>query len=72
MISFNRPDGQSVQGYLLECPGATAAVVVIQEWWGLNDQIRRASTAWPQPDSPPWRSTSTAARARSRPRKPTT
>jgi carboxymethylenebutenolidase len=39
-ISFNRPDGQAVQGYLAESPGATAAVVVIQEWWGLNDQIR--------------------------------
>ncbi len=39
MISFNRPDGQAVQGYLAECPGATGAVVVIQEWWGLNDQI---------------------------------
>ena len=40
MISFNRPDGQAVQGYLATCPGATGAVVVIQEWWGLNDQIR--------------------------------
>ncbi len=40
MISFNRPDGQAVQGYLAPSPGATSAVVVIQEWWGLNDQIR--------------------------------
>ncbi len=40
MTSFNRPDGQAVQGYLATCPGATGAVVVIQEWWGLNDQIR--------------------------------
>ena len=40
MISFKRPDGQAVQGYLAECAGATGAVVVIQEWWGLNDQIR--------------------------------
>ena len=39
-ISFNRPDGQAVQGYLAECPGATGAVVVIQEWWGLNVQIK--------------------------------
>jgi carboxymethylenebutenolidase len=41
-ISFKRPDGQAVQGYLAE-PDAGAgapAVVVIQEWWGLNDQIR--------------------------------
>ena len=41
-ISFNRPDGQTVQGYLAEPaqPQGAAAVVVIQEWWGLNDQIR--------------------------------
>jgi len=40
MISFKRPDGQDVQGYLAEAPGGHGAVVVIQEWWGLNDQIR--------------------------------
>ena len=41
-ISFNRPDGKSVQGYLAEPAQASGApaVVVIQEWWGLNDQIR--------------------------------
>ncbi len=41
-VTFNRPDGQAVQGYLAEpknAPGAPA-LVVIQEWWGLNDQIR--------------------------------
>src|SRR4026208_1798859 len=49
MISFKRPDGQSVNGYLAEPakdPSASArkagspGVVVIQEWWGLNDQIK--------------------------------
>ena len=46
MVSFQRPDGQSVQGYLAEPAGthagasAAPAVVVIQEWWGLNAQIR--------------------------------
>jgi len=42
MVTFKRPDGQTVQGYLAEpASGAGApAVVVIQEWWGLNDQIR--------------------------------
>ena len=42
MISFQRPDGQAVQGYLAEPaqPNGAPAVVVIQEWWGLNDQIR--------------------------------
>ncbi len=41
-ISFPRPDGQSVNGYLAEPAGAAGApgIVVIQEWWGLNDQIR--------------------------------
>jgi carboxymethylenebutenolidase len=42
MISFERPDGQSVQGYLAEpaSPGGAPGMVVIQEWWGLNDQIK--------------------------------
>jgi carboxymethylenebutenolidase len=42
MISFKRPDGGSVQGYLAEPKGGGAAsgMVVIQEWWGLNDQIK--------------------------------
>ncbi|MDE2275291.1 MAG: dienelactone hydrolase family protein [Burkholderiales bacterium] len=41
-ITFNRPDGQPAQGYLAEpAQGAGApAIVVIQEWWGVNDQIR--------------------------------
>jgi carboxymethylenebutenolidase len=42
MITFSRPDGQQVQGYLAKpqkLEGAPA-IVVIQEWWGLNDQIR--------------------------------
>jgi len=42
MVSFNRPDGQRVQGYLAEPAQAAGApaIVVIQEWWGLNGQIR--------------------------------
>ena len=40
MISFQRPDGQSVGGYLAEADAPRASVVVIQEWWGLNEQIR--------------------------------
>ena len=42
MISYKRPDGKSVDGYLAEpSAGATApGMVVIQEWWGLNDQIK--------------------------------
>ena len=40
MIQFVRPDGQSVPAYLAEAEAAQGSVVVIQEWWGLNDQIR--------------------------------
>jgi carboxymethylenebutenolidase len=42
MITFRRPDGKDVQGYLAKpqkLEGAPA-IVVIQEWWGVNDQIR--------------------------------
>ena len=42
MTSFKRPDGQTISGYLAE-PAASAkapGVVVIQEWWGLTDQIK--------------------------------
>jgi carboxymethylenebutenolidase len=43
MISFQRPDGQSGQAYLAEPAGdagGAPGVVVLQEWWGLNEQIR--------------------------------
>jgi carboxymethylenebutenolidase len=42
MVEFKRPDGQSVAGYLAEPAHASGApgVVVIQEWWGLNAQIK--------------------------------
>lgn len=42
IVSFQRPDGKSVQGYLAEpAQGSNApAIVVIQEWWGINAQIR--------------------------------
>ncbi|TAM06077.1 MAG: dienelactone hydrolase family protein [Paraburkholderia sp.] len=42
MITFTRPDGQALQGYLArpEKTEGAPAIVVIQEWWGLNDQIR--------------------------------
>ena len=41
-ITFKRPDGKDVQGYLASPAGGdkTPGVVVVQEWWGLNDQIR--------------------------------
>ena len=42
MITYKRPDGQTAKAYLAtplireNAPG----IVVIQEWWGLNDQIK--------------------------------
>ena len=39
-IDFKRPDGQSAKGFLAEAEQPVAALVVIQEWWGLNAQIR--------------------------------
>jgi len=41
-VTFKRPDGQNIQGYLAEPERAAgaAAIVVIQEWWGINQQIR--------------------------------
>ncbi|WP_210547600.1 dienelactone hydrolase family protein [Rhodoferax sp. PAMC 29310] len=42
MVSYQRPDGKTVLGYLAEPAQARSApaVVVIQEWWGLNAQIK--------------------------------
>lgn len=49
-IEFQRPDGKIVQGHLAEPAGGGAApgVVVIQEWWGLNDQIRGVAERYAQ------------------------
>jgi carboxymethylenebutenolidase len=49
-ITFSRPDGKEVQGYLAKpqkLEGAPA-IVVIQEWWGLNDQIRGVADRFAQ------------------------
>jgi len=39
MIDFKRPDGSVCRGYLASVGQGRPGVVVIQEWWGLNDQI---------------------------------
>ncbi len=42
MISYARPDGKASSGYGVEPTQGSQApgVVVIQEWWGLDDQIK--------------------------------
>jgi carboxymethylenebutenolidase len=40
-ITFKRPDGKDAGGYLAQAASAKApGVVVIQEWWGVQDQIK--------------------------------
>jgi len=39
MIEFARPDKGGTKGYLAIAGQGRSGVVVIQEWWGLNDQI---------------------------------
>ena len=40
-ITFKRPDGGDAKGYLANAgQGDAPGVVVIQEWWGLSEQIK--------------------------------
>ena len=40
-ISFKRPDGKDASGFLTNADrGNAPGVVVIQEWWGLSEQIK--------------------------------
>ncbi|HKN26444.1 MAG TPA: dienelactone hydrolase family protein [Roseiarcus sp.] len=40
-ITFKRPDGRDAKGYLSNAAGGDApGLVVIQEWWGLQEQIK--------------------------------
>jgi carboxymethylenebutenolidase len=42
MISFKRPDGKTCSGYYIapEAGDRAPGIVAIQEWWGLNEQIK--------------------------------
>ena len=46
LIDFSRPDGQTARGWLVSAERPVGAVVVIQEWWGLNDQIRGVASRY--------------------------
>ena len=40
LMEFKRNDGSACKGYLAEAAKGKPGIVVIQEWWGLNDQIK--------------------------------
>ncbi|MFT4074895.1 MAG: dienelactone hydrolase family protein [Asticcacaulis sp.] len=40
MITLTRPDGGSLDAYLSDIDKSRPCVIVIQEWWGLNDHIK--------------------------------
>jgi carboxymethylenebutenolidase len=40
MIEFSRPDGGQSRAYLAEASPRAPCLILIQEWWGLNDHIR--------------------------------
>jgi carboxymethylenebutenolidase len=46
-IQFKRPDGKTCPGYLAtannDADASMPGIVVIQEWWGLNDQIKQTA-----------------------------
>lgn len=39
IIEFNRPDGATTRGYFADAGNGKPGVIVIQEWWGLNEHI---------------------------------
>ena len=45
IIQFKRPDAKTCPGYLATPKTGSSApgFVVIQEWWGLNDQIKKTA-----------------------------
>jgi len=40
MITLKRPDGGDLAAYVSDTDPSRPGVIVIQEWWGLNDHIR--------------------------------
>lgn len=43
MVSFKRPDGADAPGWY-DGPANAPGIVLIQEWWGVNDQIKGVAT----------------------------
>ncbi|HLQ85686.1 MAG TPA: dienelactone hydrolase family protein [Salinisphaeraceae bacterium] len=47
-IEITRPDGQTAPAWHAQPDAAAAApgIVVVQEWWGVNEQIKRVGRQW--------------------------
>lgn len=46
MVTYGEMDGKDLQGYLVKPANATAstpALLVVHEWWGLNDNMRQTA-----------------------------
>jgi len=43
MVKFNRADGTEVPAYA-SASGPKGGLIVLQEWWGINDQIKATAT----------------------------
>jgi carboxymethylenebutenolidase len=39
-VQFTTPSNAAVSGYLARATGSNKHIIVLQEWWGLNSQIR--------------------------------
>ena len=70
MIQFKRPDGKTCPGYLATPKEGSGAhgFVCVQEWWGLNEQIKNTADRLAEAGYRALCRTSTAA---SSPRPPT-
>jgi carboxymethylenebutenolidase len=40
MIEFTRPDGQKAPGYFAPAPQPNPGIVMLEEWWGVDDRIK--------------------------------
>jgi carboxymethylenebutenolidase len=48
-VTIRRPDGQELSGYFVDGGGGTGpGLVVIQEWWGVNDHIKSVAGRYAQ------------------------
>jgi len=47
MVGF-RADGGTTDGYLSEPAPGSKGVIVIQEWWGLNDHVKDVADRFAQ------------------------